>query len=107
MKSFSKFLVTIFVVLSVGCSHDDGKNQESKANMPSRDINEVKDAHTEELMKIPGVVAVYVGALDDGTPCIGVMVISKTDELEQKIPKMLEGFPVVMNVSGEIKPMNK
>jgi len=73
--------------------------------MPSRDVNAVKETHTQELMSIPGVVGVYVGELDNGQPCIGVMVVKRTDALEQKIPKTLEGYPVKVDETGEIKPM--
>ena len=73
--------------------------------MPQRDINAVKEAHTKELMALPGVVGVYVGELDDHTPAIGVMVVKKTPELGQKIPKVLEGYPVKIDETGEIKPM--
>jgi hypothetical protein len=70
-----------------------------------RDINQVKEAHVDELMAIPGVVGVYVGALDDGKPCIGVMVSERTEELAKRCPKELEGYPVRVEVSGEIRPL--
>ncbi len=75
--------------------------------MPSRDINEVMQAHTAEMMALPGVVGIYVGETDEGKPCIKVMVVEKTGELEQKIPKTLEGYPVLIDVTGEIKPLPK
>ena len=77
-----------------------------QSEMATRDIKEVMEAHTEELMAIPGVVGVYIGALGDGTPCIKVMVIEKTPELEQKIPKALEGHPIVIEETGEIRPLS-
>ena len=77
----------------------------SKPNESRRDINDVKEAHTKELMSIPGVVGVYVGQLTDRTPCIGVMVVKKSDDLEKKIPKSLEGYPVRIDETGVIKPM--
>ncbi len=70
-----------------------------------RDINSVMEAHTKELMSIPGVVGVYIGEFSDHTPCIGVMIKKKTLELEQKIPNTLEGYPVWIEETGEIKPM--
>ncbi len=73
--------------------------------MPARDINLVKEAHTNELMSLKGVVGVYVGALDDGKPCIGVLVEKKTPELEKKIPKSLEGYPVKIDETGTVRPM--
>ena len=73
--------------------------------MTQRDINAVKDAHVDELMALPGVVGVYVGELENHTPAIGVMVVKKTPELEQKIPKTLEGYPVKIDETGVITPM--
>jgi hypothetical protein len=32
-------------------------------------------------------------------------VIQKTPELEQKIPRTLEGYPVVIEETGEIRPL--
>ena len=74
--------------------------------MPQRDINAVKEAHVNELMAIPNVVGVAVGALDDGTPCILVLVVEETDEIDRRVPKKLEGHPIRVFVSGEIKPMD-
>jgi hypothetical protein len=76
--------------------------------MPKRDINEVLRSHDQEIMAIPGVVGIYVGLLDDEkTPCLKVMVVKKTPELERKIPRELEGYPVVIEETGEIRPMKK
>jgi hypothetical protein len=35
------------------------------------------------------------------------MVVELTGELKRKIPRSLEGHPVVIEVSGEIKPMSR
>lgn len=75
--------------------------------MSKPDINEVLRAHDKELMAIPGVVGVYVGALEDGkSPCLKVMVVKKTPELERRIPKSLDGYPVVVEETGVIRPMH-
>lgn len=73
--------------------------------MPTQDIKTVMEAHADELMAIDGVTAVAIGELDDGTPCIKVYVVRKTDELTTQIPKALEGHPVVVEESGVIRPM--
>ena len=75
--------------------------------MPKRPIETVMQDHTRELMSLPGVVGVYQGARDDGTPCIKVMVVQKTAELERRIPGLLEGHPVEIDVTGEIRPMSR
>jgi hypothetical protein len=72
----------------------------------TRDINDVLRAHDQELLAINGVVGVYVGLLDDGkTQCLKVMVAAKSAEIERSIPKNIEGFPVSVEVTGEIKPL--
>jgi hypothetical protein len=75
-------------------------------NMSRRDINAVLRDHDKELMALQGVVGVYVGVLDDGkTSCLKVMVVRKTPDLERAIPKSLEGYPVVIEETGVIRPM--
>jgi hypothetical protein len=73
---------------------------------PRRDINDVLRAHDKALLAIPGVVGVYVGLLEDGkTPCLKVMLARASAESERAIPKTLEGYPVVSEVTGEIRPL--
>ncbi len=95
-------LVIMFAVFTIGCQTE----REEKINLPERDIKTVMEAHASELMAIPGVTAVAIGELEDKTPCIKVYVIARSEELNNKIPSNLEGHPVVVTVSGEIKPMS-
>lgn len=74
--------------------------------MPQRDIGLVLQDHDDELMAIPGVVGVFVGLLDDGkTPCIKVMAARKTPGLRRRIPDSLEGYPVILEETGVIRPL--
>ena len=58
-------------------------------------------------MAIPGVVGVYVGLMDDGkTLCLKVMVSDKTQDVERQIPRSLEGYPVVIEKTGVIRPLS-
>jgi len=41
-----------------------------------------------------------------GELCIKVLVVKKTPELTQKIPSTLEGFPVVIQQTGEIRALD-
>ena len=73
---------------------------------PGRDINAVLAAHDRQLLALPAVVGVYVGVLADGkTPCLKVMLARPTPETERKIPRKIEGYPVLTEVSGEIRPL--
>ena len=75
---------------------------------PSRDINAVLAAHQAELMALPGVVGVYVGlGKDERTECLKVMLERNDEELRRRLPKNLEGYPVVPEFTGEIRPFDK
>ena len=73
---------------------------------PRRDINAVLAAHDRQLLNLPAVVGVYVGVMADGkTPCLKVMLARPTPETERKIPRDIESYPVVTEISGEICPL--
>lgn len=97
--------VAAALLLLTFCSGATPTKKSEKA-MPTRDITAVMNDHVNELMAIPGVTGVAVGALDDGTPCILVLVLKKSDETESKVPKVIEGHPVKLFESGEIRPMD-
>jgi hypothetical protein len=72
--------------------------------MANKAIEEVLKEHTKSLMSIPGVVGIGQGLCEE-KPCIKVFVIKKTPELDQKIPKSIEGYLVVVEETGEIKAL--
>lgn len=91
------------LVVNLGCAPT---MRPSTSTSPLRDINAVLADHDDALMAIPGVVGVYVGLAGDGrTPCLKVMVARKDAALEQAIPNELEGYPVITEVTGEIRPL--
>ena len=99
------------ILLSIACSAamqipvNQTGQQES---MTRKDINAVLKDHDNELLAIPGVVGVYVGLLpDDKTPCLKVMVVKETEDLKRRIPKSIEGYPVLIEESGVIRPLKK
>jgi len=93
----------LYFGLTAGCAHHMTRHSPSA---PLRDINAVLADHDQELMAIPGVVGVYVGQLnDEKTPCLKVMLAHKDASLEHRIPRVLEGHPVVTEVTGEIRPL--
>jgi hypothetical protein len=73
-----------------------------------RDINAVLAAHDKELLAIPDVVGVYVGTTEDGrTPCLKVMLARKNPESERKIPRTIEGYPVVTEITGPVRALGR
>lgn len=98
--------VVILVIGVISCTNKTVNDQEGETRMTTRTIEEVLKEHTEELMSLPGVVGTAQGICND-KPCIKVYVVEKTPELEQKIPDILEGYPVVMEESGGIRALPK
>jgi len=69
----------------------------------ARSINEVLAAHTDSLMALPGVVGTAVG-LCDGERCIKVLLSDSNPATKSRIPARLEGYRVVVEVTGTITP---
>jgi hypothetical protein len=97
-------LALVLALTSPGCS-TSGPPQEDATTTPSRPLAAVLERHTPELMSIPGVVATAESRLDDGSPCILVLVVRLTPELREKLPRRLEGWPVRVEESGEIRAL--
>ena len=58
--------------------------------------------HADSLMALPGVVGVAQGE-SDGKPAITLLVLRRPSDLEARLPRVLDGFPVVVVESGEIR----
>jgi hypothetical protein len=78
--------------------------QESMPEMPEMTIMQAQEALTDSVMALPGVTGIGIGECE-GAPCIKVMVAQATAELSAKIPTMFEGFPVVVEETGEIRAL--
>jgi len=97
-------LLLLTIALVPVCRQNMAQNSSASSK---RDINAVLAAHDKEFLAIPDVVGVYVGVLEDGrTACLKVMLARKNPETERKIPNLLEGYPVVVELTGEIRPMS-
>jgi len=71
--------------------------------MPARTIDEVLAAHTDSLMALPGVVGTAIGSCD-GERCIKVLLANSNPDTKRRIPARLEGYRVVVEVTGTITP---
>ena len=102
--------VLTIILLSLACSASlwNQANQTGQhESMTRKDINAVLKDHDKDLMAIPGVVGVFVGLLpDDKTPCLKVIVVKETEDLKRRIPNFIEGYPVLIEESGVIRPLN-
>lgn len=73
------------------------------ATVAARSIDEVLAAHTDSLMALPGVVGTAI-ALCDGERCIKVFLADSNPDTKRRIPARLEGYRVVGEVTGTIRP---
>lgn len=97
----------IVIAISVmTCTNKRVDNNQGENIMPGKTIERVLKEHTNELMSVPGVVGTAQGLCND-KPCIKVYIIEKTPELDQKIPNSLEGYPVSIEETGEIRALPK
>jgi len=97
------------VVLSsyiAGCAQKIVDKHQGEKKMTAKTIRDVLQEHTDEWMSIPGVVGTAIGEYK-GKPCIKVLVVKKTEDLTKKIPAKIEGFPVVIQETGEIRALEK
>ena len=72
--------------------------------MTGKPIEQVLRKHNGHLMSIPGVVGTAIGQCE-GAPCIKVLVVKKTPELQKRIPSKLENWKVEIEETGVIRPL--
>jgi len=74
--------------------------------MAGKTIQQVQQEHTDEWMAISGVVGTAIGQRK-GRPCILVFTASNTEPVRQRIPPTVEGYPVVIQYTGEIRALEQ
>ncbi|MBI1807608.1 MAG: hypothetical protein HYR76_11210 [Ignavibacteria bacterium] len=77
---------------------------EKKSIQSEKSITQVLKERTSELMSIHGVIGTGEGR-KDGHPSVLVFVVKKTKAISSKIPKTLDGYPVIVRETGRVKPM--
>ena len=101
--------VMSIILLSTACSatvQSQDNQARHRKSMTREDINAVLKGHEKKLLTTSGVVGVYVGLLsDDETPCLKVVVVKETEDLMRRIPRSIEGYPVLIEESGVIQPL--
>lgn len=95
-------LVAIILITGCGRAKTGSTGGQAVAEAP-KTIEAVLAAHNDSLMAVPGVLATAIGRCN-GAPCIKILVSRVTDDVQRRIPRQLEGFPVQVDVSGPIVP---
>ena len=74
--------------------------------MLERTIEQVQEEHTDDWMAIPGVEGIAIGLFED-KPCIKIFTSSKPQQLRANIPSTIEGYPVVIEETGEFRTLEQ
>src|SRR5262245_40891405 len=80
----------------------EGDSVNKRPTPSGKSMNEVQEEHQKRLLAIPGVVGIGQG-ISQGKPCFRIYVGKLTPELSAKIPTTIEGYPVVVLQTGDIK----
>ncbi|MFH1884818.1 MAG: hypothetical protein ABIL62_19130 [Planctomycetota bacterium] len=89
-----------------GCSYTGHSGLEKGQYMPERTIEQVQEEHTDAWMAIPGVEGTAIG-LSEGKPCIRIFTSSKPQEVRDKIPSTVEGYPVIIEETGAFRALDQ
>lgn len=99
-------LVALVAVLDgcMACAKQIVNGEPRETRIESQTIEAVLSQHTHQLLSLPGVVGTAIGECG-GKPCIKVLVVEKTQDLVSKVPSTLEGYPVIIEETGEIRAL--
>ena len=78
-------------------------NQNPSQRNMSLTIQEVKKKHEARILKIEGVISIGIGLNKDQIPAIIVGLKQERQELIRRIPSVLEGYPVEVQIIGTIR----
>lgn len=105
MERSEVLFVVGIVSAALACAGGGAGKGDRTGQEVNRSIEEVQETHSAEWMKIPGVVGTGIGLCDD-EPCIKVFVVRRTEEIDEKIPDLVEGYAVRIEVTGEFQPQD-
>jgi hypothetical protein len=89
-----------------GCYYTGPGYPEKGRSMPERTIEQVQEEHTDAWMAIPGVEGTAIG-LYEGKPCIKIFSSRKPQQLRDKIPSTVEGYPVIIEETGAFRALEQ
>ena len=89
-----------------GCSYSGPSEHAKGQPMPEKTIEQVQEQHTGQWMAIPGVEGTAIG-LFEGKPCIKIFSSREPQELQDKIPSSVEGYPVIIEETGTFRALDQ
>jgi hypothetical protein len=90
------------VFLAAGASGHQGPPD--AAPVTRRSIESVQEQYQDRWLALPGVVGVGIGAVD-GKLVLKILVAQKTRDLVDQLPSEVEGYPVIIEETGEFRAL--
>lgn len=103
-KSIAPLALVLLLAAWAGCRNGP-ESSRTPLSMPQRPIEQVLAEKTTEWMSWEGVVGTATSLLDDGRQCLVVYLAYEDERLRARFPESVEGYPVLVEVSGEIRAM--
>jgi hypothetical protein len=72
----------------------------------SKTIEQVQKEHIDDWMSISGVEGTAIGLFED-KPCIKIFSSIKAEQLRDKIPMTIEGYPVIIEETGTFRALDQ
>jgi len=73
--------------------------------MACKTIEQVRKEYTDNWISIPGVEGTAIG-LFENKPCIKIFSSKKAKDLRGVIPSTVEGYPVIIEETGNFRALN-
>lgn len=93
------------VAVSLGGCGESGGGKGGPMN-GKRTIEQVHEAYTNQWMEIPGIQGTGIGLFENKS-CIKVFSSVPAEELKDKIPSVVEGYPVIIEETGAFRALEK
>jgi hypothetical protein len=109
MELRNRRILVLGVLLALGsstCRQPEKNGLGQGAAVPGRTIEQVLNDHTDQWMAVPGVVGTAIGECK-GKPCILILTAANTEQVRRRIPATVEGYPVVIQHTGEIHALDQ
>ncbi len=90
------------LAFGAGCEGKTGAGSSQEEDVVRMSIEEVLRERTPGLMAVRGVTGTGLGECK-GVPCIVVFVATDSLDLAEALPDTLDGYPVDVRVSGEVR----
>jgi hypothetical protein len=101
--------VILLAVLSALCAGTGCQRAMTTSQGPAgQSAANVINQNSKHLMALPDVVGVYEGLMPDGkTHCIKVMLSKSNAATMKQLPSSLGDYPVLVEVTGEVRPLTR